>query len=192
MNKTEILKDIKQFNRRIKLKSHFGNLPKEGLYFKSTSTWEPTDTHHTVKTFAEDFNRKVESSLKTETYNRGNRRNLNKEEHLAMENLRNQEDIVITKANKGGAVVVQDVAEYVKEANRQLADTSFYKKLKENPTSENAAIVENAIDNLKLRGLLDEKLANKLKPENPRTPRLYLLPKVHKTNNPGRLVVSSV
>ena len=99
---------------------------------------------------------------------------------------------MITKADKGGAVVVQDVLEYVKEANRQLADNNFYKKLKENPTSEYSALVENALDDLKHKGLLEEKLADKLKPVNPRTPKLYLLPKIHKKNNPGRPVVSSV
>ena len=87
---------------------------------------------------------------------------------------------------------MQDVKDYLKEANRQLSDKSFYKKLLENPTSENAAIVENALDNLKQRGILDKKLVEKLKPNNPRTPKLYLLPKVHKANNPGRPVVSSI
>ena len=40
--------------------------------------------------------------------------------------------------------------------------------------------------------MLDEELVEKLKPENPRTPRLYLLSKVHKANNPVGPVVSSV
>ena len=80
----------------------------------------------------------------------------------------------------------------MKEANRQLADTNFYKKLKENPTSVNAALVENALDDLKHKNLLEGKLAEKLKPVNPRTPQMYLLPKIHKANNPGRPVVSSV
>ena len=68
----------------------------------------------------------------------------------------------------------------------------FYKKLKENPTSVNAALVENALDDLKHKNLLEGKLAEKLKPVNPRTPQMYLLPKIHKANNPGRPVVSSV
>ena len=42
VNKNELMHDIKKFNRRIKLKSHFGTpLPKGELYFKSNSTWEP-------------------------------------------------------------------------------------------------------------------------------------------------------
>ena len=99
VNKSEVLNDIKQFNRRIKSKSHFGDLPKEGLYFKSTSNWLPTNTHHTVKTFVEDFTQKVENSLETEISNRANGKNLSKEELKALDSLRNREDLVSRKAD---------------------------------------------------------------------------------------------
>ena len=52
INKKEILDNVNNFNRRVKLKSHFGNTPpKDGLYFKSNSSWEPPNPHYTVKTF---------------------------------------------------------------------------------------------------------------------------------------------
>ena len=79
VNKKELLKDIDKFNRRIKLRAHFGASPKEGLYFKSNSTWVPQNIHHTVKTFTEDLSRKVENSLETNPIaGRINRKNLNK------------------------------------------------------------------------------------------------------------------
>ena len=78
------------------------------------------------------------------------------------------------------------------EANRQLSNDNHYKRLDHNPTTEHAALVENAIDALKLDGKLDEKTAEQLKPRNPRTLRMYLLPKIHKPGNPGRPVVSSI
>ena len=67
----------------------------------------------------------------------------------------------------GGALVITDVDDYVKEANRQLSDSRFYKKVEENPTQLHAALVDNAIDDLKLKGHLDEKMAEKLKANNP-------------------------
>ena len=85
-----------------------------------------------------------------------------------------------------------DVDDYITEANRQLNDEHFYKKVDENPTSLHVALVDNAIDDLKLKGLLEEKMANQLKTSNPKTPRMYLLPKIHKPGNPGRPVVSSI
>lgn len=121
-----------------------------------------------------------------------NRKNLSKKEIKAMEDLKQREDVVICKADKGGAVVICSVKDYIKEADRQLTDRNFYKKLPHNPTSEHAALVDNAIDNLKIQGKLDGKMADKMKTDNPKTPRFYLLPKIHKPDNPGRPVVSSI
>ena len=194
VNKNEILHDINKFNRRVKLRAHFGNtLPKGELYFKSESNWEPSNTHHTVKTFADDLKNKITNSLETVNQDvKKNRKNLSKNETKALNDLKDREDIVVTKADKGGAVVITDVEDYVEEANRQLSDRKIYKKVEENPTSLHAALVDNAIDGLRLQGHLEEKIANQLKTNNPKTPRLYLLPKIHKPGNPGRPVVSSI
>ena len=46
--------------------------------------------------------------------------NLSKVEWEAMENFSTQEDKIISMADKGGAIVIQDVDDYDAEANRQL------------------------------------------------------------------------
>ena len=38
-------------------------------------------------------------------------------------------DLVITKADKGGATVILDVKDYITKANEQLQDDYFYQKL---------------------------------------------------------------
>ena len=180
----------------MKLKSHFGETPpKEGLYFKSNSSWEPPNPHYTVKTFTESFKNGMKKSLETNPKTRNkneHRKNLNKKEQEALDALKKRSDIIITSADKGGALVINDVKSYMSEANRQLSNTDHYKKLDHNPTSENGALVENAIDTLRLGGSLDERTAKQLKPKNPRTPKLYFLPKIHKPGNPGRPIVSSI
>ncbi|XP_071138766.1 uncharacterized protein [Mytilus edulis] len=40
-------------------------------------------------------------------------------------------------------------------------------------------------------GFIDDKPLEYLKPENPKPGRFYLLPKIHKANNPGRPIVSA-
>ena len=132
--------------------------------FKTNSTWEPGNNHHTVKTFLEDFSRKVKSELDNpnRSSNQRARKNLNQQELAALENLKTMDDIIVTKADKGGAVVVQDVQRYIKEAERQLQDQSFYKKLSHNPTGEHAALVSNAIDGLIQREKIEEKMAKSL------------------------------
>ena len=76
------------------------------------------------------------------------------------------------------------------EANRQLSDETFYRKETRDMTRENFKIVEEAIK----QEIEEEHLpgsATALLPKDLRCSRFYLLPKVHKVNNPGRPVVSS-
>ena len=85
-----------------------------------------------------------------------------------------------------------DVNDYDDEANRQLQDTQYYQKLNYNPTGDHTNIIRNTLEKLKNNNKLDEDIAEGLRPLKPRTPRFYLLPKIHKENNPGRPVISSV
>ena len=158
LNKNDLIRDVNKFTRRIKLKSHFSTtLDKKDLYFKSNSSWEPDNVHHTVKTFIEDFNKQIANELKEENRNTPHmQNNLSRNEKRALNDLKNRTDIVICNADKGGAVVISDVSDYVKEAERQLLDQSFYKKVPENPTSVHAALVNNAIDQLKTRNALNQ------------------------------------
>ena len=60
-----------------------------------------------------------------------------KKEEDALQNLSKRDDIIITKADKGGPVVIVDVYDYIQEANRQLDNKEFYKKLTINTTEIN-------------------------------------------------------
>ena len=55
--------------------------------------------------------------------------NLSAGEQKAMEKLAKRKDIIITNADKGGAVVIINVEKYINEANRRLSDKRNYKKL---------------------------------------------------------------
>ena len=94
------------------------------------------------------------------------------------------------KDDKGGAVVIVDVKDYIKEAERQLNNTKNYRKLQEDPTATNMKFVNDTIERFKK--LMNEKVAEGLKKNDPKTPKFYLRPKIHKEGNPGRPVVSSV
>ena len=51
---------------------------------------------------------------------RTNYSKLSVKEQKALQELKHRDDIVITDADKGGAVVILDVEDYIKEAERQL------------------------------------------------------------------------
>ena len=85
--------------------------------------WTPNKNHHTALMYTEATQR--------EPYN-----NQTQNERTSMTDLREREDIIITKADKGGAVVFVDVKDYIKVAERQLNNTQNYRKLQEDPTEK--------------------------------------------------------
>ena len=150
---------------------------------------EPYNVHHTVNTFIEAFNNDLKNEPNKEAPQKNN---LNKHERKALEDLKNRTDIVITNVDKGGAVVIQDVAEYINEANRQLSNQEFYKKCDRDLTHLHAKKINDTITEFERSNILTTKTANMLRNKSPKTPKFYTLPKIHKPNNPGRPVISSI
>ena len=109
-----------------------------------------------------------------------------------MQELQSRNDIVITDANKGGAVVILDVEDYVKEAERQLNNKENYRKIICNPTTVNNETINKVISRFQKENLLSKNISEGLKTENHKTPHFYVKPKVHKEGNAGRPVISSI
>ena len=118
--------------------------------------------------------------------------NLTYKEHTAVEELAKRKDLIITDADNGGAVVIMDTDSYIKEANRQLSDKASYKQLTQDPTLQHNRMVNQTIERFKNEKLLPQKIADGLKITNPKTPKFYISPKIHKPNNPGRPVINSI
>ena len=91
-----------------------------------------------------------------------------------MKELSEREDIIITKANKGGAVVIVGVKGYIKETEWQLNNTKNYRKLQEDPTTTNMKLVNDTIERIKNQKLINQKVAESLKRNDPKTPKFYL------------------
>ena len=109
-----------------------------------------------------------------------------------MQELQSRNDIVITDADKGGAVVILDVEDYVKEAERQLNNKENYRKIIYDPATANNETIHKVISRFRKENLLSKNISEGLKTENPKTPCFYLKPKLHKESNPGRPVISSI
>ena len=90
-----------------------------------------------------------------------------------MEELTKLKDI-ITNVDKGGTVVVIDVEKYIHESNHQLSNKRNYKKLQKVPTLHHSNLVNDTIDMFKKENLLSNKLADRLKFVNPKTPKFYI------------------
>ena len=105
--------------------------------------------------------------------------NLSIEERKAISGPKNNQDIVIKPADKGSSVVVLNT-DYIKEATSQLSNNTFYNKLDSEPTLKHNMEVKKILDEMLARNEIDITCYNYLYNEKPRTPRFYLLPKIHK------------
>ena len=113
--------------------------------------------------------------------------NLSKAEQKAFKSLRNNEKIVVLKADKGGAAVILDKEDYIFKMNEHL-NCGSYKKLNKNPIPKIMKEVKKAIS----ESSIDDKLKKKLIPSSQCIPRIYGLPKIHKDGVPLRPIVNTI
>ena len=115
-------------------------------------------------------------------------------ERKAIRTLKQNNDIVIKPADKGGAIVILNKEDYIKEGERQLQQQQHYSKFDDFEKTKKKFIkeVETSLRSLKNKDYIDEDIFKLLFRPNPRTSNLYLLPKIHKKNNPGRPIINSV
>lgn len=110
-----------------------------------------------------------------------------KELHQAVRSL-NDKDIFITKADKGNAVFVLNKDDY--DVNMQgLIDSGPYKRVK-NPLNKIKNEISNAIK--KYEHLFGMSWKWTMHTTYNRVPKIYGLPKIHKTGNKFRPVVSYI
>ena len=128
---------------------------------KTNKKWRLDKNHHTVETYIEATKNAVETEEqninKNKYYN-----NLTKGERKALKELADRIDIIITKADQGGAVVIIDVDDYVKEAEHQLNNKAGYKKLQYDPTQRHTRLVNDTITHFKNDKLITENIAKGL------------------------------
>ena len=190
-NSHDLQTDTNNFIRTVIFRAHFGNDTNKKLdpyhsLKEANIQWVPKETHHTVDTFIEKIQKDL-SELKP-----NNRDNLTRPERKALNSHKKRDDIIITIADKGGAIVIIDVNDYLKEAHRQLKDEDFYAELTHIPTSKYGDIINKAIESFIKEKLISEQLGKNLMNANPKTPHVYFRPKIPKGNNPGRPIVSSI
>ena len=124
--------------------------------------------------------------------------NLSKKEYLTMRSLQNDGSVIIKPADKGSAVVVWDRQDYLKEAERQLSDSSIYKEVK-GTEKDLVDLVDKSnkiFANLERRNIIQEKEKNYFRfnfKKDTNVGKFSLLPKIHKTLSkvPGRPVISN-
>lgn len=107
----------------------------------------------------------------------------------ALYELRKNENILITRADKGNKLVVMDKEIYINKINMLLADTSTYEPITNNPLK---SAQREFNERLKLILIEFPELFKNVKSFLPKMAYFYGLPKVHKENYPLRPIISNI
>ncbi|KAJ8022711.1 hypothetical protein HOLleu_37688 [Holothuria leucospilota] len=192
-----IRRDVSSFCRKLRLRHHFGitdqpdnTSPEDFLNTlgSTRSSWTPKSGENNIlDSVIESINKDVDRLLPPK---RTTLSNLSPEEREALLSLKRNKNLIIKPADKGGAVVVWQKDLYVAEADKQLSDQTAYTELPSDPTSDSQALVKKTLTNLIRNNQLPKSATSLLHP-CPQISNFYLLPKIHKANNPGRPIVSS-
>ena len=93
-----------------------------------------------------------------------------------------EDAILITNADKRGTVVILNVKDYVEECERQINNTENYNRLQNGTTGANNELVHSVIKRFKTQKLSCKSIAEGLKINSPRNPRLYAQHKIKSRN----------
>lgn len=178
--RTQLLLDIQNYHRKIKLATYFGNKGKrEKPRFTPPSNWTPPphklppEIHFLIKQDNKEIH-KHENIHK-------DKGNLTEDENQALTELKQNKHIVIKPADKGSAVVILSREQYIFEAMRQLEDTHYYRKLDSPIYLHTVPMVQHVVDRLYSKKLINARQKQYLRGEvEPRIRRFYILPKIHK------------
>ena len=83
-----------------------------------------------------------------------------------------------------------NTTDYIAEAEGQVNNPDHYDKLQGDPTQKFNTHIRNLINQAWRLNIIDDTTYINLHTKNPRIPTFYLLPKIHKHNNPGRPTVN--
>ncbi len=111
-------------------------------------------------------------------------KNLTATELQAVNSLKNNENIIIKPADKGGAVVIMDKELYKLEALRQLHNTNYYREIDHPLADITVPRINKILSRLVDSGFISDKQYQHLSATVPTSHRsFYLLPKVHKNRD---------
>lgn len=98
-----------------------------------------------------------------------------------MGNLKNNKDVIIKPADKGGTVCLINRASYIEEANRQLNNTKYYAPITDVDNTKLITEINKILLEIKNKGYINDKQFRHLSAKETDKDRfLYLLPKIHK------------
>ena len=184
----QLLQDFRHFERRMRLKYMFHRKRKEVHPFHVKSNWNPP----VQKSVAlESFLEEVKMDLADIKIIKP-KQNLSRNERKALNELKQNKEINLKKADKGNTTVVMNTIHKIQEGQIQLSDQNNYRPLDNPMVKETHSKVSRLITDLHYGNHIDNMTKKWLSqtPNPPRIPEFYTLTKIHKPTITGRPIIS--
>jgi len=194
----ELLKDFNDFCSKLRSKvKGINHTSKDGfnLYHKN----DKQKSHNSIPTRYQNFEGILgEMKQKISELSSDDlpyiKHNLSYSERTALDELTNNKDIIIHRADKGSTITVQDRTQYITEGQEHLSDTTTYTPLTGDPTEHICKEIKSLLSDYRKKGYLTDNMTKFcMPPENAKLARLYFLKKkkIHKSPPGIRPIVSS-
>ncbi len=194
-NKSKIIrnasKEISQFIRNIQIKYMFiGDDKKKREPFTGNKQWKPprSKQHQAIIALEDILNEEFSDLVKHNNI----RNNISSTDRDALKSLRNNQNIIIKKADKGGCIVILDTDNYIKKIDAMLSDSTTYSKLLQIDLDQKKSEVDGIINHLFEDNFISKRQKKFLTNFSPKIPVFYGLPKIHKKDIPLRPIVSQI
>jgi len=183
--------EIARFIRTLQIKHMFGDSEEEDiLKFTGNPEWNPPPgkCSKIIIGYEQFLNKKIKQLFKRNKI----KHNISVKDRDALNKLRNNTDILIQKADKGGSITILNRLEYVAKMDKMLADPITYTKVNNIDLEAAKSEANSIIYRIHQCNLIEKKQKNFLTRCTPKLPVLYGLPKIHKDNWPLRPIVSQI
>lgn len=184
-NLTELEKDIDEFCRKLRLKEYFyedetvRETNDDISLARNKSNFHPKRNRDKTLDTCIDSLQKASKNLKSFSVPTA-KENLTHSERRALKQLKQNRNIIIKEADKGGTVCVMDRTFYAEKIHQMLDDSSTYTRIKDDQISPTINKIKHLIK--RYPNVLTEKEVDYLTNFEIKGSNLYGLPKVHKSS----------
>jgi len=106
--------------------------------------------------------------------------------------IKNNSDIIYSRADKGNITVALDRIEYVTKLENMFNDSETYEKIKKDPIRKITNEIRTVLTSWKSKGYINNNIYNYIYCSDGNLPRAYGLPKIHKPGLTFRVIISSI
>ncbi|UYV69834.1 hypothetical protein LAZ67_7000922, partial [Cordylochernes scorpioides] len=171
------------------------NLLRNGLKNRIPTKTDPFRTIGSIESVIQTFNHDQKSEIRNIVAAKINRRGTfdikpKKQFFQAIKNIKNNKELVVCKADKGGSTVIMNRLDYQNKMETILEDNEIFEPISKAENSKSIALFKKTLASLKKNKKITDEQYKSFINNNTDIPYIYGLPKLHKEDIPLRPIVA--